>query len=169
MKQIYLLFISNPSPSQKVLKSDLKKSHICPLWGQSKPLLVKIWPSGWDECTDLWVCWGNCRVPWDTRCLHPRLSETGELHSDVCLDLGADPRTPTAWQTGGGANSGDTGRLSEETTNLVFSLVMTNDEKNMISLVFIHSKKSKVTHTRYRALGNQDVESQFFKAYGYVR
>ena len=30
------------SPSQNVLKSDLKKSQICPIWGQSDPLLAKI-------------------------------------------------------------------------------------------------------------------------------
>ena len=31
------------SPSQNVLKSDLKKPRICPIWDQSDPIRTKIW------------------------------------------------------------------------------------------------------------------------------
>ena len=34
------------SPSQNVLKSDMKKSKICPIWGKSDPTCVHPWP-GW--------------------------------------------------------------------------------------------------------------------------
>ena len=34
---------TNPALRQNILKSDLKKSRICPIWGQSDPFWVQIW------------------------------------------------------------------------------------------------------------------------------
>ena len=80
--QFSVHFGSVSSVSQNEQKTDLKKSHICPIWGQSAPIWCRIWlsASGGEpvltlrfaaqekKALEIILIWGLiCRVWWRSR------------------------------------------------------------------------------------------------------
>ena len=63
------------SASQNELKFDLKESRICPIWGQSDPLLAQIWPT----CNEVVV--GSSRILLKVNCYYQCFSRQTPWYS----------------------------------------------------------------------------------------